>query len=553
MTDLTKLSDAELMTLYHQSSAPTPSASAAPMDLTKLSDTDLLALRDAHPSVTSDVVKSGASGLARGALELAGFVPKVSAIAHDAANKYVIDPVLDATFGKPKATAEPSIDINKLASPDSLQRGVEQVTGKFYEPKTTAGKFVHSAAEAVPMGIAAPGSMAGRMASAVGSGLASEAAGQTTEGTKWEPWARIVGAFAGGVAPMMAGRVVTPLPSNPARQRLVDVLNDEGVTSLTAGQRTGNKSLQYLESAASTAPGAGGGATRIQEEGQRQFTQAAMRRAGQGLPDAAPEVLAQNNQRLGQEFRDLSARNNLAPDNQFVDDIVNAARNYRRVPDSQQRQMVQGYIDDIIGHVNAGNMPGPQYQEMRSRLSRQANSLRQSDPTLSEALRDMRNALDGAMGRSISPQDQAAWQSARREYAAQKTIEKAASRAGEATAEGQIVPANLRNTVAAENRGAYARGEGPFSELARAGSAIMAPLPNSGTAQRLNAFNLLNQATLGVVPAVAGRVVMSAPVQSWLANQALAAAMRAPETQRRAVFLAFQEAARNKLLAPVQD
>jgi hypothetical protein len=269
-----------------------------------------------------------------------------------------------------------------------------------------------------------------------------------------------------------------------------------------------------------------------------------MRRAGAG-PDATPEVLAHNNQRLGQEFRDLSARNNLTPDNQFVNDIVDAARNYRRVPDSQQRQMVQGYVDDIVQHVNQGSMPGAQYQEMRSRLSRQANSLRQSDPTLSEALRDMRVALDNAMGRSIAPADQEAWQLARQQYGAQKTLEKAASRAGEATAEGQIVPANLRNTVAANNRGAYARGEGDFSDLSRAGAGVMSPLPNSGTAQR----NLLTDFAKLPFTAPAGRVLMSAPVQAYLRNQAIAEALRVEPSRRSAVYLAAMEAQR-RLLSP---
>lgn len=504
---------------------------------------------------TEDVIKSAGSGIASGLTKLAGLVPDLSSMAHNAANKYLFDPLLNATVGPPSKTLTPDQmppDINKLAGSDSIQKGVESLTGEFYKPQTTPGKYAHSIGEAIPGSVAAPGSIPMRFASAVGAGAAGEAAGQATEGTAFEPYARVAGALAGGMAPTAFGRGVTPLPSAPQRERLVQVLNDEGVTSLTAGQRTGNKPLQYLESATSAAPGAGGGATRVQEEGQRQFTEAAMRRAGAG-PDATPEVLAQNNQRLGNQFEALSARNNLTPDNQFVNDVVDAARNYRRVPDSQQRQMVQGYIDDIVDHVNQGSMPGPQYQEMRSRLSRQANSLRQSDPTLSEALRDMRNALDNAMARSISPDDQQAWQAARREYGAQKVIEKAASRAGEATGEGQIVPANLRNTVAAENRGAYARGQGPFSELSRAGSTVMAPLPNSGTAQRANAFNILNQATLGVVPAVTGRVLNSRPAQAYLGNQALAEALRADPAQRRAVYMALMEASRNKLGAPVHE
>lgn len=506
------------------------------------------------PNASEDVIKSTGSGIASGATKLAGLLPDLSSMAHGAANKYLFDSLLNATFGPPSKTLaqdQQPIDINKLAGSANLQKGVESFTGKFYEPQTMAGKFAHSIGEAVPGSIAAPGSIPARLLSAVGAGSGSEALGQLTEGTGWEPYARAGGALAGGMAPYVAGRAVTPIPSNPQRQRLVDILQDEGVTSLTAGQRTGNKTLQYLESASSTAPGAGGGATRTTEEGQRQFTEAAMRRAGAG-PDATPEVLAANNHRLGQEFRDLSARNNLTPDNQFVNDIVDAARNYRRVPDSQQRQMVQGYIDDIVQHVNQGSMPGAQYQEMRSRLSRQANSLRQSDPTLSEALRDMRVALDNAMGRSIAPVDQEAWQLARQQYGAQKTLEKAASRAGEATAEGQIVPANLRNTAAANNRGAYARGEGDFSELSRAG-AVMAPLPNSGTAQRGNAFNILNQATLGVIPALTGRTLNSRPVQTYLGNQLLSGGLRNDPAGRRALFQALMEASRNKLAAPVSQ
>ncbi len=165
------------------------------------------------------------------------------------------------------------------------------------------------------------------------------------------------------------------------------------------------------------------------------------------------------------------------------------------------------------------------------------------DPDYADALRGIRNALDNAMGRSIpaGSADQALWQATRREYGAQKTIEKAASKAGEATAEGQIVPANLRNTVATgNNRGAYARGEGDFSELARAGAGVMGQMPQSGTAPRaaIHTIAALLGGGAGAVggagvgsgigaaagavagPALAGRTLMSGPVQGYLGNQA---------------------------------
>lgn len=497
----------------------------------------------AQPSTAEDVAKSGGIGVAKGTIGLAGMPADLGGLlakGSKAAGDYIGG----------KLGFEPSPDLPQKSALDYLtssgiQKAVESQTGEFYKPKTKAGKYAETVGEFLPASLAGPGGLVRKVGTGVLSALGSEGAGQLTEGTKAEPYARVVGALAGGVAPTAVGRTITPLPTSAARQRLVDVLGDEGVNSLTAGQRTGNKSLQYAEDMLGNAPGAGQAATNIRQRGQEQFTEAAMHRAGSG-PEATPEVLAQNNQRLGNEFEQLSARNNLTPDNQFVTDIVEAARSYRRVPDSQQRQMVQGYIDDIIDHVNAGSMPGPQYQEMRSRLSRQANSLRQSDPTLSEALRDMRNALDNAMGRSISPADQAAWQTARREYGAQKVIEKTASRAGEATAEGQLVPANLRNTVSAENRGAYARGEGPFSELARAGAGVMGPLPNSGTAQRLS---LTNVAMLPVTATI-GRALMSRPAQAYLGNQLLTRHLEGAPSTREAIARALLQTRTQLLGAP---
>lgn len=504
----------------------------------------------------TDAAKSFDAGVAKGTAGLLGSLgdlTNLGAVGIKKASDYISDKVGLPRYEPPQEKGPVASLLDKIPTSASMTKEIQDryYGGEApYEPQTNTGKYARSIGEAAPAALGGGGSLAARGISAVGAGAASEALGQASEGTAAEPYARAAGAAIGGLTPYAAGRVVTPLPSSAARQRLVGDLQDEGVTSLTAGQRTGNKRLQYMESVTSTAPLGGGAAERIQEEGQRQFTRAALRRAGIEGEEAAPEVMAANQDRLSGTFRALSARNNLTPDNQFVNDIVDAARNYRRVPDSQQRAMVQGYIDDIIAHVNNGHMPGPMYQEMRSRLSKQANSLRQSDPTLSEALRDMRNALDNAMERSIpqGSQDANLWAQTRREYGGQKVLEKTASRAGEATAEGQIVPANLRNTVAAENRGAYARGEGQFSGLARAGAGVMAPLPNSGTGQRNIIWDILNGATLGAVPAVTGRVMMAAPTQAYLRNQALTEALRAEPARRRAAYMALMEASRSKLL-----
>jgi len=508
-------------------------------------------------STATDIAKSAGVGLGRGSIGLAGLVGDITDLGAKglrAAESYISDKIGIEPYKPPVEPGKSVLD--KIPTSESITKAVEGVTGEFYKPQTTAGQYAQTIGEFAPGVIGGPGSLGARMLrNVVAPAVTSEAAGQATEGTSFEPWARAGGALAAPAALAGARRAVTPLPAEPSRQRLVDILQGEGVTSLTAGQRTGNKSLQYAESVLGDAPGAGAQASRMQNEAQEQFTRAAMRRAGGGA-DASPDVLMANNDRLGQQFRDMSARNSLTPDNDFITDLTAAVRNYRNVPESQQRAMIQGYIDDIIPHVNAGSMPGEQYQAMRSRLSRQAQNNRMSDPDLSEALRGMRDALDNAMGRSISPIDREAWNTARREYGAQKTIENATSRAGAVTAEGQITPQNLRNVASVQNRGAYARGQGDFSELARAGAGVMAPLPQSGTAPRLTmqaiasmiggvagagagpAGSGLGAAAAGVAgPAIAGRILMSRPTQAYLANQLVQPGL--PDNARDAIVRAI--------------
>lgn len=493
--------------------------------------------------VAYDMALSGGTGVVKGAIELAG-------LKRDASDAFLTGAKNLANWGADKAGITlPSVEVPSVVkkgyetfmgpTSQEIQQGIEGATGKFYEPKTWQGQYADKAGRFLPGAMIAPG---GSVASnALRYALAPAIATQYTHNNMQDSWYKPYAEVGAGLAASSFNplRIVTPNPASPTRQAMVDTLRNEGVTSLTAGQKTGNPTLQYLEDATNTIPFAGHKAAETQAEGRRQFTEAAARRAGTG-PDASPEVLQANYQRLGQQFEDLSARNTLNPDSGFLRDLNAARRDYANVPPSQQRAIVDGYIDDIANHVRStGNIPGPAYQEMRSRLSRQSNALRQSDPTLADALRGIRDSLDNAMNRSIHPDDAAAWAATRREYGAQKVLEKAASKAGAETAEGQISPANLRNTVSAENRGAYARGQGDFNDLARAGTAVLAPLPNSGTAQRGYAMHLLGGfggtagALLGggipeaglaaaagaSIPPILGRALMSDPVQAYLANQ----------------------------------
>lgn len=345
------------------------------------------------------------------------------------------------------------------------------------------------------------------------------------------------GAAIGGALPVATSaiasgfrRVVSPFASSPQREAAVNTLAQEGVP-VSAGQRTGSNALRYAESELG-----GSKAANLMESQAEAFTDAAMRRAG-GSGRATSDNLSRLKDQIGQQFDDISARNSLKVDRGIVNDMNAAHAEYARVLPPEQRKIFTELGDSIVQRFKAGGgvMSGKDYQTIRSRLSRMANNYRQRDPEFSEAIRGLRNALDNGMDRSIKPGDAGAWAQARKRYGNLKTLEKAAVGGGEESALGLISPAQLRIAAAQGNRGAYARGDSDFAELAKAGQAVMTKLPNSGTAARSAVRNLgIPGASAGVgglvagipgavagaaIPFAAGRALMSKPVQAYLGNQ----------------------------------
>lgn len=150
-----------------------------------------------------------------------------------------------------------------------------------------------------------------------------------------------------------------------------------------------------------------------------------------------------------------------------------------------------------------GQLTGQQYQTMRSQLS--AASRGASDPYTSRALSEMTEALDDAMERSIAaanPADAGAFGAVRRRYRNLLPIEQAAVGGGEDAAAGFLSPARMRQAVVGhQGARAYARGQGDFADLVRAGNEVLTPLPNSGTAQRMHIQSMI--AALSALPGAA--------------------------------------------------
>lgn len=509
-------------------------------------------VKTAETSVMGDVAKAVGSGMVTGAEGVLGFPGDVAQLAHDAGG-WVGRGIRSAVGMPPKAPDAPSL-ANPLPLPTSadIASANKAVTGfEPYQPTTTAGEFARTAAEFVPSAVTL-GGVAKAVPWGVIPGLASEGAGQLTEGSQLEPYARIGGAIAGGMAWPMIRRAITPFPSSPERAAMVDALRREGVTDLTAGQMTGSNKLRYMESELGGVRGA-----QMADDVGEQFTAAALRRAGINANRATPEVIDDAFTRIGGEFDRLAAGNSMRLDAPTFRRVIDAIDNYEAlVPPSMQTPAVRRIADDLFGAIQTASnqggtaiLGGAAYQNIRSMLGKQAQSLRISNPQAAEALRDIQGVLDDAMEAGIAavnPRDLGAWRTARREYQAMLVLEKAATGAGENAAMGLISPSALRNaTVSTTGRRNFARGRGDFADLARAGEAVMKPLPQSGTAPRTAARNLvasvptllgagagsaamggvegglLGAMVGGALPGATGRAMLSNVGRAYLSNRAL--------------------------------
>lgn len=150
----------------------------------------------------TDVAKSGASGFARGVADLAGYPGTLA----DAING-----------GLSKLTGLPQLPASAVSGQslrDSASYATDGATD--YQAQTTPGKYASTVGEFAPGAIAFGGVNPTSIATnAVAPALLSEGAGQLTEGTALEPYARVAGALMGGVGANAVANRLSGAPKLP--------------------------------------------------------------------------------------------------------------------------------------------------------------------------------------------------------------------------------------------------------------------------------------------------------------------------------------------------
>jgi hypothetical protein len=377
--------------------------------------------------------------------------------------------------------------------------------GEFYKPQTTAEKYLRTVGEfAAPGGLVSKGTRTARAAQIAAPAIVSETAGQATEGTWAEPYARLAGAVLGGTATNAGARVVTPAGKVDAvRSQNVAELNRQGVDSLLAGQKTGNARIRSLEDASLSLPG-GGRTLTVQEKAMEQFTGAALKKLGVtddvyaslklDGPRATDEVLEYAAQQIGKRFENVANVARVLPDKQLTMGLNRAVREYvNKTSQGNRVPAIQAYAAEIATEASkSGGMGGQKYLAIRSALRADQRS---GDPAMRSAASELVDQLDAAMIRAapkkLRPQVAKYIQDNNRQWRDYLAIRGAMSRQGEVSSAGLISPQVLNSEIKKQSKNLVSRNNRELGKLARAGDDVLRPLKSSGTAERSQAISIL--------------------------------------------------------------
>lgn len=452
------------------------------MDLSKLSDSDLRLLANGNVNMMS---KSG--------LEIvSGSKPKAEEV-----------PMQDPTEGM-SGTQKFLAGAGKAFY--DVGRGVGQLVGLVDQKDIDAAKKLDAPLMKSGAGIA--GNLTGNIATAlpamfvpgantvVGSSVAGGLYGLAQPVATGEDRLNNVGlgAIAGGAGQGIAnaiGRAVQPVRSSLSGVESDLANKARQFMPLNAAQETGSKPLRWIDSALDNLP-----FTADKQAAQKLMQREAWQgkllgQIGETGQAATPDVLSRAYSRLGNEFRNISDRNNVNLGSDFMDAIVKVDSN--KTPFSTG---IDAVVEKALDLAQKGTISGKEYQNVRTSLTNAAKGAWASNPELGQALKTLRGALDNAADASISSADKAAWAEVRKQYKAYKSIEKST----DATT-GNVSPKKLINELARVNPQGVklGRGDQELIDLAKVGKQFVAEnLPDSGTAQRSWYMQALQNPTAGL-------------------------------------------------------
>jgi hypothetical protein len=296
------------------------------------------------------------------------------------------------------------------------------------------------------------------------------------------------GGALGGVVAQTAGKALGP-KADAHRLARAQAAREKGFT-VTPAMSTKGRIASNIEGALDALPFTSGNMQRIYEGNQQQANKIASSVMGElGENHITDDVMNAAKERLGAEFRRLSAGQKVNIDAQFFADIATAKQAQNRVvlkalKDTQAEKI----IDEILALPQGQKMyvPGEKYQATRSALTKAVDdAFRSNNSKLGGVLENVRDALDEAAYRSAPNKE--AWGQVRQQWGAFKALSKPG-----VIEDGNVNIKRLATVLRSKNPQAWATGtRDELTDLAKLAPVLKTNLPNSGTAERSLFLNLL--------------------------------------------------------------
>lgn len=369
---------------------------------------------------------------------------------------------------------------------DAEQQLAQQVTGEdaIYDRLKQARPAATAAGEILPNIALAVGSGGTALPAAMARGAAMTALPEALRyGSAKDRTARAAVGGAGGALGAGVGWGIGRL-LQPAGKALTAGVSDEALDAAsrigykpTPGQLTNSPSLLSLENNWLRKTGSGPVMERLGSEQQAALNRAAARAMGETADDLGPPVLARAQDRIGSEFKRLQGITRPSLGGEFVDTLAKIdAANASKVSFSSKK--VDSLVNKGLDLAEKGKLDGKAYKEIHTELTNQANkAFKAGDATLGQSFKSVRESLDEAAERSLGGSDLQAWDKARKQWAAFKTLTK-----GNVAEGGNVsaprVAAQLRLNGTGFRTG---RTSGDLADIGRIGEGFKSlPNPTSG-------------------------------------------------------------------------
>lgn len=429
-------------------------------------DAIALAQMQPEPSLVGDLLKTAPSAFSRGVtglLDLPGMVVTGAGglMTSGLEKTGVISPEIGGVVRETLASLP-------TGSGSMFREGLKTVTGgaSEYQPQTTPGEYLGTTMEFLPGAMVGglPGMTGRALAYGVVPGLASEAAGQATEGTVIEPYARAAAALASS---FLAGRPGAFVGDDEAT-RMANVMREAGV-DLSTGQGTGSQALMRME-----------GRLQATDKQLADFTAATMRQLGSTAKTALPTNLAVTQNAIVKQMDDALAGVNIIPSQTQSQAAIKVATDYvDRVPAGQLTPRIRGIANEIKALAASGrDVPLSRLKTWRSDIGDFTVS---PDAATRNAAHSLRTLIDDMTDQALIAAnrggDIAALAKAREAYRNFIGVRDAATRG--ASESGILSPTQLNQSmIRAQGRENYAIGRTtPMVDFTRSGAATLRPAP----------------------------------------------------------------------------